>query len=69
MRFLNRFGSALDWLLLALGFADPRPFLAGRPLASRPRKAYAVPNGGGPREIARRRRQIERGILKCSPTP
>ena len=68
MRLLRKLNGAFDWLLLALGFADPKPFLTAS-VGRRPLKAYAVPNGGGSREIARRRRQIERGILKCSPTP
>lgn len=49
--------------------------LTGRPGRHRPAAAPAIrlhctgqPPGGGPREIARRRRQIERGMLKCSTT-
>ena len=49
--------------------------LAGRFRRHRPATAPVItlcstgrPIGGGPREVARRRRQIERGMLKCSPT-
>lgn len=72
MRMWKKLSSAFDWLLLALGFAGAKPFLTlGSgigPRQSSQRKTYAPPVGGGQREIARRRRQIERGVLKCSAT-
>ena len=68
MRLWRKLNGAFDWLLLALGFSDPKPFLTAS-VGRTPLKVSPVPNGGGSREIARRRRQIERGILKCSPTP
>lgn len=67
MRLWGKLNAAIDWLLLALGFADPKPFLTAS-VGRRPRKVYDIPLGGGAREVARRRRQIERGILKCSTT-
>ncbi|BAK75394.1 hypothetical protein NH8B_0559 [Pseudogulbenkiania sp. NH8B] len=68
MRLWRKLNAAFDWLLLALGFANPKLFLTAS-APRRRRKVYDVPLGGGAREVARRRRQIERGILKCSPTP
>lgn len=71
MRLMKRLGGALDWLLLALGFAGGSKFLAQqfepplRPTFRGSRRVVRQP-GGGAREVARRRRQIERGTLKCS---